>query len=78
MSDAQTPPEAPATKPPEVKPPGSQPDMAALMVRLAEIRREVEGPAERPSRPVWPWILGALIGLLLAPLVFGRGGCMPP
>ena len=78
MSDEQTPPQAPDAKSPESKPPDSQPDMAALMVRLAEIRREVEGPASRPSRPVWPWVLGALLGLLLAPLIFGRGGCLPP
>ena len=78
MSDEQTPPQAPAPPSPESKPSDAQPDMAALMVRLAEIRREVEGPARRPARPVWPWVLGALLGLLLAPLIFGRGGCLLP
>lgn len=78
MSDEQIPPQTPDAKSPEAKPPDPKADMAALMVRLAEIRREVEGPAKRPSRPVWPWVLGALLGLLLAPLVFGRGGCLPP
>ena len=78
MSDEQKPPQTPNAKSPGTNAPDSQPDMAALMVRLAQIRQEVEGPARRPSRPVWPWVLGALIGLLLAPLVFGRSGCLPP
>ncbi len=54
------------------------PDMTMLMVRLAEIRLEVEGPPKRRRGPVWPWILGILVGLLLAPLVFGKTGCLLP
>lgn len=68
----------PGTTPAEAAPERPAPDMAALMVRLAEIRREVEGPqsARRTGR-AWAWILGGLIGLLLAHLLFGRGGGAP-
>ena len=79
MEPEPTPKDVPPDTPPApAAPERPAPDMAALMVRLAEIRREVEGP--RPTRRTgraWAWILGGLIGLLLAHLLFGRGGGAP-
>jgi len=66
-----------SSAPPSTGEPGPAPDMAALMVRLAEIRREVEGTPTRRSGRAWAWALGAAIGLLLAPLLFGKGACLP-
>jgi hypothetical protein len=79
MEPEETPKDAPPDTPTaQAAPERPAPDMAALMVRLAEIRREVEGPqlARRTGR-AWAWILGGLIGLLLAHLLFGRGGGAP-
>lgn len=68
-----TPPDEPPSSTPPERPP---PDMASLMVRLAEIRREVEGtsPARRRVNPAI-WGIGIAVGLLLATLLFGRPSC---
>ncbi len=74
--EAHTPPTTPDEVPPSDSPERPPPDMASLMLRLAEIRREVEGaaPAPRRGNPT-VWLIGIAVGLLLATLLFGRPSC---
>ncbi len=60
----------------EEKPELSQVQMAELMLRLAEIRREVESQDEegKPSKTI-KWLLVIAAGLLLVTLIMGNKSC---
>lgn len=55
-----------------------RPDMAALMMELARIRREVEGTEEaRPARKAAAWMIAALLAGAVV-LLLMQGPCRVP
>gem|GEM_PF-3031692 len=66
------PPRSPDQGPAPGKPP---PDMAALMLEIARIRREVEGSDIRPRRPRVTGMVVRLVALLAVGWLLSQGPC---